>query len=338
MPRTLRAQYWKARSCDAFACDGAAAVWNYVCVAILINVPTPSRSPVNSFQPTKVLLYPVSPFYLEPAHSIASIVLSRIISRVYGDALRTCLIFCDVHREASRIQDQRLKLQIDTLDNDRETMASAPGLILYGVLPLLFVFAVSEEWQRQNRRSREQPTPEASGQPKKHHLLSGLQDKVSLVSQSSPIAPRLIAADHIHDGKHHLLLACTGSVATIKLPQILSTLTSRHSNLSIKVLLTESARNFLQGQAEEQPSLSSLAALPGVDGIYFDSDEWREPWTRGAHILHIELRRWADLMVIAPLSANSLAKLANGYSDNLISSVVRAWDTTGLIDGGSTLR
>ena len=35
-------------------------------------------------------------------------------------------------------------------------------------------------------------------------------------------------------------------------------------------------------------------------------------------MLHIELRRWADVMVIAPLDANTLAKLANGICDNLL--------------------
>lgn len=43
-------------------------------------------------------------------------------------------------------------------------------------------------------------------------------------------------------------------------------------------------------------------------------------------MLHIELRKWADLLLIAPLSANSLAKIANGMADNLLTSVVRAWD------------
>ena len=50
-------------------------------------------------------------------------------------------------------------------------------------------------------------------------------------------------------------------------------------------------------------------------------------------VLHIELRRWADLMVVAPLSANSMAKMVGGWADNLLLSVVRAWDTTGEIDG-----
>lgn len=53
---------------------------------------------------------------------------------------------------------------------------------------------------------------------------------------------------------------------------------------------------------------------------------------RGNGILHIELRRWADLLVIAPLSANSLAKVVGGFADNLLLSVIRTWDTTGVID------
>ncbi|KAH9810074.1 Protein SIS2 [Teratosphaeria destructans] len=143
--------------------------------------------------------------------------------------------------------------------------------------------------------------------------------------------PPLKAADHINDGKHHLLLAATGSVATIKIPNIVQAL-SKHKNLSIRILLSESASEFLQAQSEEQPSLKQIASLPNVDGVYLDHDEWRKPWVRGDNILHIELRRWADLMLIAPLSANSLAKIAQGLSDNLITSVVRAWDATGILD------
>jgi phosphopantothenoylcysteine decarboxylase len=66
--------------------------------------------------------------------------------------------------------------------------------------------------------------------------------------------------------------------------------------------------------------------MRGVDGVYLDADEWAAPWTRGAPILHIELRRWADVLVIAPLSANTMAKLAHGLCDNLLTSVARAWD------------
>jgi phosphopantothenoylcysteine decarboxylase len=145
-------------------------------------------------------------------------------------------------------------------------------------------------------------------------------------------APPFRAADHVNDGKYHLLLASTGSVATIKLPNIIQAL-SKYENLSIRVLLSESAAEFLQGQSAEQPLLAQIAKTRNVEAIYRNSDEWRKPWVRGDNILHIELRRWADMMVIAPLSANSLAKLALGMSDNLVGSVARAWDTTGLIDG-----
>ena len=136
--------------------------------------------------------------------------------------------------------------------------------------------------------------------------------------------------NHSND-KIHVLICATGSVATIKIPNMVAAL-SAHSNIAIRLVFTAAARNFLQGQSAEQPSIEELEALPSVEGVYFDEDEWAEPWVRGNKILHIELRRWADIMLIAPLSANELAKLTQGWSDNLLLSVVRAWDTTGVID------
>lgn len=133
------------------------------------------------------------------------------------------------------------------------------------------------------------------------------------------------------DDKIHLLLCATGSVATIKIPKMIDAL-AKHANVSIRLIFTAAASNFLQGQSAEQPSLPEISALPNVDGIYFDEDEWKDPWVRGNKILHIELRRWADIMVIAPLSADTLAKITQGWSDNLLLSVVRAWDTTAELD------
>jgi phosphopantothenoylcysteine decarboxylase len=141
----------------------------------------------------------------------------------------------------------------------------------------------------------------------------------------SALSPAAAVAAAQADGRRHLLLAASGSVAVVKLISIISAL-SRHSSLSIRVVLTESASRFLTGSSHEQPSLEGLWTLPNVDGVYRDADEWNHAWTRGAPILHIELRRWADLMVVAPLSANTMAKVANGLCDNLLTSVVRAWD------------
>jgi len=172
----------------------------------------------------------------------------------------------------------------------------------------------------------------------------------------------------LSDNKIHLLVAASGSVATIKLPLIVKTLSEKyaqphnspqpsssspqqqqqdgttstttsdtssppsHGGLSIRLLLTPSASRFLAGQSAEQPHLQSLLSIPGVDGIHLDEDEWREPWKRGNAILHIELRRWADMLVIAPLSANTMAKVVNGFADGILTSVVRAWDARGELD------
>ncbi|ETR98237.1 flavo protein [Trichoderma reesei RUT C-30] len=139
------------------------------------------------------------------------------------------------------------------------------------------------------------------------------------------------------DGKLHLLLAASGSVATIKIPNIIQGL-SRHPNLSIRLVLTSSAAQFLQGQAAEQPSLEDIRSYPNVDAIYTDESEWVQPWTRGAPILHIELRKCKSTcpvltLVIAPLSANTLAKMVHGMTDSLLSSIILAWDTDGGVDG-----
>lgn len=138
----------------------------------------------------------------------------------------------------------------------------------------------------------------------------------------------------VDDTTKHLLLTCSGSVATIKLPNIIEALSKHTGKLSIRIILTTSSRKFLAGQSAEQPTISELLHLPNVEAVYEDADEWGpHPWKRGASILHIELRRWADLLVVAPLSANTLAKIVNGMSDSLLTSVVRAWDTDGSIDG-----
>ncbi|KAF6832556.1 phosphopantothenoylcysteine decarboxylase [Colletotrichum plurivorum] len=134
------------------------------------------------------------------------------------------------------------------------------------------------------------------------------------------------------DGKKHLLLCGSGSVAVIKIHNIIDAL-SRHKNLSIRVILTAAATEFLRGQAAEQPSLEHIRGMPNVEAVHLDADEWQAPWRRGSSILHIELRRWADVMVVAPLSANTLAKVTSGFSDNLLLSVIRAWDFDGTVDG-----
>jgi phosphopantothenoylcysteine decarboxylase len=148
---------------------------------------------------------------------------------------------------------------------------------------------------------------------------------MTAVPEASPRGPAAAVAAAIDDGKAHLLLAASGSVASVKLPLIISAL-KHHTNLSIRVILTKSAAHFFTGQSSEQPTVAALASLPNVDAVHRDEDVWVEPWTRGMNIPHIELRRWAHLLVIAPMSANLLAKMTGGLCDDLLTNVVRAWD------------
>lgn len=99
-----------------------------------------------------------------------------------------------------------------------------------------------------------------------------------------------LAKNYRDDNKFHILLAASGSVATIKLPNITQAL-CQNENVSIRIIITEASERFLMNQSSEQPILDSLQQLEGVDGIYRDQDEWSPPWTRGGPVLHIELRK-----------------------------------------------
>lgn len=115
-----------------------------------------------------------------------------------------------------------------------------------------------------------------------------------------------------------LLLGLTGSVASIKGVELAKGF--REAGFTLRILLTSSVSYFLGKEA-----ISALGK-PGVD-VFQDSDEWPETdYKRGQVIPHIALRDWCDLMVIAPLDAHTLAKTANGLADNLLTSVLRAWD------------
>jgi phosphopantothenoylcysteine decarboxylase len=110
-----------------------------------------------------------------------------------------------------------------------------------------------------------------------------------------------------------VLLAVSGSVATVKCAAI-AELLLRFGD--VRVITTSAARHFLA--QEDLPT----GAVP----LLTDEDEWASWQRMGDPVLHIELRRWGDALVVAPLSANTLAKLANGLCDNLLTCVMRAWD------------
>ncbi|PIA62784.1 hypothetical protein AQUCO_00200656v1 [Aquilegia coerulea] len=112
--------------------------------------------------------------------------------------------------------------------------------------------------------------------------------------------------------KPRILLAASGSVAAIKFGSLCHSFCEW---AEVRAVVTKSSMHFID-----------KTSLPRDIILYTDEDEWSSWKKIGDGVLHIELRKWADVMVIAPLSANTLAKIAGGLCDNLLTCVVRAWD------------
>ncbi|QRY18938.1 ORF-68 [Teiidae poxvirus 1] len=111
-----------------------------------------------------------------------------------------------------------------------------------------------------------------------------------------------------------ILVGITGGIAVSSLPLLIQELLKLR-NVELRVIATQNALRFTDQKEIGIP-------------IYTDNDEWVF-WTRLSDpVLHIELKRWADALVIAPLTANTLAKIATGICDNLLTNVVRAWDNS----------
>ncbi len=101
----------------------------------------------------------------------------------------------------------------------------------------------------------------------------------------------------------HILLGVTGSIAAYKAVELASRLTQ--AGAQVDVILTQAALQFI-----------TPLTFQSVTGrkAYSDADLWGGQ----AHILHVGMGRQADLLAIAPCSANTLAKLAHGIADNLL--------------------
>lgn len=126
-----------------------------------------------------------------------------------------------------------------------------------------------------------------------------------------------------------VLLGVTGSVAAIRTPELYEALT--RSGHTVRIVATQASLYFFDPAVIRASDASSAGRDPSV--VSLDEDEWPrrragERYEREDAVLHIELRRWADLLLIAPLDANTLAKLACGLCDNCLTCVWRAWDAS----------
>lgn len=101
-----------------------------------------------------------------------------------------------------------------------------------------------------------------------------------------------------------IIVAITGSIAAYKTPQLVRMLLK--AGADVRVILTPSAEQFVTAL-----SLSTVSRHPVLSNVS-DGSTWND---------HVEMGRWADVMLVAPCSANTLAKLAGGLCDNLVCAV-----------------
>jgi phosphopantothenoylcysteine decarboxylase / phosphopantothenate---cysteine ligase len=107
----------------------------------------------------------------------------------------------------------------------------------------------------------------------------------------------------------NILLCVTGGIAVYKAAALTSKLTQAGAN--VKVIMSESACKFVTPLTFQALSRNE---------VYVDTFDEKDP----AVIAHINLADWADLVVIAPATANIIGKLANGIADNMIVTTLLA--------------
>ena len=113
-----------------------------------------------------------------------------------------------------------------------------------------------------------------------------------------------------------ILIGISSSIAAYRMPNLVSQLSKQGHEIT--TIVTESAKAFVTPQA---------LAVMSKNPCYADADEWGNT----ERVWHIELAKWCDIFLIAPLTANTLAKMANGLCDNLLTSTVRALGNKPLI-------
>ena len=107
-----------------------------------------------------------------------------------------------------------------------------------------------------------------------------------------------------------ILVAVTGSIAAVKAPILVSRLIK--AGAEVKCVITQSAANLVSPL-----SLSTLSR----NKCYQDKDQWADSQTKP---LHIALAEWAELIIVAPMSATSLSRFTSGSADGLLASILLA--------------
>ena len=134
----------------------------------------------------------------------------------------------------------------------------------------------------------------------------------------------------IIDMKRKILLGLTGSVASVLYEKLVAELNTIGDVITV---LTPRAEHFVSDDFAGVKVIHDHCEWGWFhpnkevdDKVWNENNHYDSKWQKNDPILHIKLRDNASALVIAPCSANTLAKLANGISDNLLLSIARAWD------------
>jgi phosphopantothenoylcysteine decarboxylase/phosphopantothenate--cysteine ligase len=108
---------------------------------------------------------------------------------------------------------------------------------------------------------------------------------------------------------HRILLCVTGGIAAYKSAELVRRL--REAGAEVRVAMTRNAQRFVGAT-----TFQALSGQPVRTSLWDEAAE--------AAMGHIELARWASAVVVAPASANTLAKIAHGFADDLVSTLCLA--------------
>ena len=108
--------------------------------------------------------------------------------------------------------------------------------------------------------------------------------------------------------KKNILIGITASIASYKIYELIRKF--KKNNFNVKVVLSPNALKFV--------SLLTLETL-SENEVYFEQFQPR------TNVEHINLVDWADVFLIAPISANTISKFAKGIADNLLTSIFCAY-------------
>jgi len=115
----------------------------------------------------------------------------------------------------------------------------------------------------------------------------------------------------------NILVGVTGSIAIYKTLELVRLYVKAGAN--VRVIMTESSKKFISPLAFETISQAEIL------------DDTNEKWTKDSILNHIAIGKWADIFVVAPVTANTINKLSNGIADNILLQTLLAYSRIKLL-------